>query len=281
VVSPIYQDAHLAVDQAEVHYVVHLTNRTAEPQDFKLSTVDFGSLNDSGGVAFLGTSTSDFSKKYGLASWMKLDQSTVDVPSGKSVEVGVTIANSDSLTVGGHYGAILATAQTAPEDGVIRPRVGVFEVLSSLLLLVKDGPAVNRAMEVVSQTTNGSLMKFPGTVTDKFRNTGNVHVVPRGVVEIRDPLGRLVARGAINEDSGIMLPQMERKYETPLMRLAAVYLPGRYSVNLTYRFDGTTSTKSFTASIWYLGRAGVWGGLAVILLILGAGVWGLRRRLRA
>jgi hypothetical protein len=66
-----------------------------------------------------------------------------------------------------------------------------------------------------------------------------------------------------------------------MMRLAAAYLPGRYSVNLTYRFDGTQTSRSFKVYFWYLGQAGVWGGIAATLLLLGAVMWVLRRRIRA
>jgi hypothetical protein len=273
VVSPIYQNVSIGAQQAQAHYEVTLSNSTAADQSFKLSTVDFGSLNDSGGVAFLGSSTSSFSKKYGLSGWMKLDSDTVAVPQGKSVQIGVSILNSDTLTAGGHYGAILATALTAPDGPAVQPRVGVFEVLSSLLLLIKQGGATP-SLSVTAQSADGGWWRMPSSVTDRFQNSGNVHVVPRGVVEVKDPLGKVVMRGSINENSGIILPQMYRKYATPLMAMEAAWVPGRYSVVLSYRFDGTNSTKIFATGFWFLGRWGIAAvGVLLIFVLVSLGLW--------
>lgn len=279
VVSPAYQNVSIGQSQEQAHYEVTLTNSTGTDQAFKLSTVDFGSLNDSGGVAFLGSSTSSFAKKYGLSNWMKLDADTVTVPAGKDVQIGVSVLNSDTLTSGGHYGAILATAQTAPNGPAMQPRVGVFEVLSSLLLLIKQGGAPP-SLIATSQSANGGWWNMPSTVTDRFQNQGNVHVTPRGVIEVTDPLGRVVERGSINVDSGIILPQMYRKYTTSLYTMAKPRIPGHYLVKLTYRFDGTTDTKVFTSSFWYFGPPGlgILAGLIALLAVVVAGIWWRRRQ---
>lgn len=268
-VSPFYQNVSLGEHQAQAHYTVTLTNNTASDQSFKLSTMDFGSLNDSGGVAFLGSATSSYAKKYGLAAWMKLDADTVTVPQGKEAQIGVSILNADSLTAGGHYGAILATALTAPNGQVVRPQVGVFAVLSSLILLVKQGGAPP-ALSVTKQASNGGWWRLPSLVTDQFSNDGGVHVVPRGLVEVRDPMGRVVERGAINEDSGIILPQMERKYVTPLLSLASARIPGTYTVVLSYRFDGAAGSRTFRSSYLYLGPLGLAIIGLVVALVLGS-----------
>jgi hypothetical protein len=279
VVSPIYQNVSIGAEQPQAHYVVNLNNNTQLAQAFKLSTEDFGSLNNSAGVAFLGTSTSSFAKKYGLSSWMKLDQNTVTVPAGQSVNVGVTIENSDTLTAGGHYGAILATALTAPNGPAVQPRVGVFEVVSSLILLIKQGD-VSLGLVAASQSSNGGWWAVASNVTDKFSNTGNVHVIPRGLVQVRDPLGHVVERGSINEDSGIILPENSRTYVTPMMKLVAAKWPGQYSVTLTYRIDGDAGQKTITSSYWYLGMMGTLAAVVVVLIVGGAGLVILRPRLR-
>jgi hypothetical protein len=121
----------------------------------------------------------------------------------------VTIDNSSSLTPGGHYGAILATAQTAPTDKPMQARVGVLAVLSSLILLVKDGgPPPN--LDLKSQTISGRGLQLPSQVDQQFVNAGDVHVVPRGVVQVIDPAGHVVERGALNVNSGIILPAIRR-----------------------------------------------------------------------
>jgi len=267
VISPIYQNVTLKADQDQAHYFVNLQNTTPSDQVFKLSTLDFGSLNDSGGVAFLGSSTSDFAKKYGLAKWMKLEEDTVTVPAGESVKLGVTVDNSPSLIGGGHYGAILATAQTAPGDKAAQARVGVFAVLSSLILLVKE-PSEAPGMEVVLQAHDGSWLALPITITDRFKNTGTVHVIPRGLVEVKDPAGKGVERGSLTVDSGIILPEAARSYQTQLMKLRESPMPGRYTVIATYRIGNDTKTKTYVTTFLYLGTAGLMVGSGLVLLAI-------------
>jgi hypothetical protein len=278
-ISPVYQNVSIGLDQPQARYVITLANKTGVDQAFKLSIVDFGSLNESGGVAFLGTSSSNFAQKYGLSSWMRLDQEAVTVPDGGRAQIGVTVTNSPSLRPGGHYGAVLATALTAPNGPPVQSRVGVLEVLSSLLLLLKDGGAPPD-LRMVSQIVNQDGLRLPTQVEDRFQNAGTVHVVPRGVLEVRDLFGRLVERGALNEDSGAILPQSYRRYNTPLARIATAWLPGRYEVKTTYRYDGSAVTKTFSSAFWYFGSVYAWAASAIVLLAVAGLVWWLRRKQR-
>ncbi len=278
-ISPIYQNVTLDPNAPQSHYVATLSNSTTFSQAFKLSTVDFGSLNESGGVAFLGTSSSAFARRFGLSAWMQLDQNAVVVPAGASVDIGVTIVNSSNLQPGGHYGAVLATAQTAPNGSPQTSRVGVLEVLSSLILLVKGGgPPPD--LELAAQSVNRIGSRFPTAVTDRFHNIGDVHVVPRGVATVRDPLGKVVARAALNENSGIILPQTYRLYSAPFTPMARAEIPGRYQVMTSYRFDGTEATKTFTSWFWYVPPVWFWVGVALVLAALSLIVWWYVRRRR-
>jgi hypothetical protein len=275
-ISPSFQNVSIAKNQAQAHYFVTLTNLTSHDQAFKLSVEDFGSLNESGGVAFLGTSSSAFARKYGLSAWLTLDQGQVTVPAGQSEQIGVTLNNSASLTPGGHYGAILATELAGANGSAAQLHVGVLAVLSSLILLIKEGgPPPN--LVLVGQTVDKSMFAMPTTVSDRFENLGNVHVVPRGLIQVTDPWGRAIDRGSINVNSGIILPSMFRRYDTPLVPLATAIWPGRYTVATAYRYDGTTATKPYTTTFWYAGSPLLWVGV-VLLVGVAAGVLWLWRR---
>ena len=278
-ISPFYQNVSIAQYQPSARYVLTLSNTSSVVQTFRLTTQDFGSLNQSAGVAFLNSS-STYAKKYGLAAWMQLDQEAVTIPASASSQVTVTINNSPSLTPGGHYGAILATAQSAPTDKPTQPRVGVLAVLSSLILLIKGGGAPPN-LDLQSQTVYGRGLGLPSQVDQQFVNAGDIHVVPRGVVQVLDPTGRVVERGALNVNSGIILPGTERSYNTPLAELASAWMPGNYKVLTTYRYDGTIATKTFSSQFWYISAVQLWV-LLTILMAAGAVavVWWRRRRRR-
>jgi hypothetical protein len=278
IVSPAFQSVILTTGQAQAQYSLQLTNTTPNDQDFRLSVVDFGSLDDSGGVAFLGAPTSELEHRYGLAAWMSLSTNTVYIAAGKSVQVSVTIANRASLAPGGHYGAILATAVTdTGKDMASDPRVNFRQVLSSLVLLTKDG-GINAELKLTGQTVNHSGLRMPSSAAQRFQNTGNVHLVPRGTVVVKDPTGRVVSRGALNEGSSTILPESFRRYDTPLINVAAAWLPGRYQAVTSYRYDGTEQTKTLATGFWYVGIGIVWIAGVIALGCIGLLGWALWRR---
>jgi hypothetical protein len=274
--SPAFSEVEVKADQLRVQYELKLKNHNRFDQNFRLSVVDFGSLDEEGGVAFIGQSTSELEHRYGLASWMTPEKNTVFVPAGGEAKLVVTIDNRASLAPGGHYGAVLATAITDTGQDVVNPRVGVKEVLSSLVLASKDGGA-RQELKLVQQAGNGTWWRLPTTVALRFQNSGNVHVTPRGVVEVKDPVGTVVQRAAINEGSGVILPESFRRFHTPLMSLQTAWMPGIYQILTTYRYDGTDTTQTITTNVWYCGAVVVWLVALMAALAVAVLAWWLWR----
>jgi hypothetical protein len=277
-VTPAFQtitlDAHGNADLS-----IDLANHTANDQSFQLSVADFGTLNESGGVAFLGTPARELDHPYGLVSWLQLDQNVVFVPAGKVVTLKASVENRDSLAPGGHYGAILATAVTdSGKFKSVSPQVGLRAVLSSLILVTKSGGAAPE-LNLLSEDSTHNLFALPSTLDQRFQDAGNVHVVPRGTTTIRDPFGKVVSSGALNEDSVFVFPESFRRIRVNLSELAQAFVPGRYSVTTIYRYDGTEGTKTFIDHVWYAGAILVWLSWSMIAGVLIAAIWWwLRRR---
>lgn len=275
-ISPAFQELTLKAGESQLQYTVKVTNQSPQSQVFALTAVDFKSLDETGGVAFVGKPARELDHKYGLASWMRLDQSSVTVKPGETVDVAAAIENRDTLAPGGHYGAVLATAATDAGGATGQFRVGLRQVLSSLVLLIKEGGS-KPDLKLAGQTTDGDWLKLPTRSEQRFYNAGGVHVVPRGVVAVNDPTGKVVVRGALNEASGVILPESYRRYQTALTQVARAWMPGRYTVETMYRYDGTEQTKRFVSSFFYAGSPLVWGGLAGLLLVAAGMIWARRR----
>jgi hypothetical protein len=150
----------------------------------------------------------------------------------------------------------------------------VKQVLSSLVLVSKKGGEV-MDLRLASQQGNSRAWQLPGSVEYRFQNTGNVHVIPRGVSEVKDPLGRLVLRSSINEESAVILPESFRKYYSQLLPIATAWMPGRYQIVTTYRYDGTDQTKRLVTTFWYAGLLVVWLAVIGALVAVGGLVWWL------
>lgn len=247
-VSPAFQEITLASEEKEKTFSVFVTNDTAGSVILRLSVLDFGSLDESGGVAFLGASN-DLEKKYALASWMRPEKDVIILASGETKDIRITIENRDSLGPGGHYGAL--TFQTEDDtalDGT-SSMIAVNQLFSMLVFVKKVGGEIYD-LDLTNQEYASMMVRFQDIIRLRFQNSGNVHLVPRGVITITDPLGRSVAKGIVNQESAIILPETFRVYPVRLTQMATSFIPGRYTMETAYRYDGkdgfiTTSLRFY------------------------------------
>jgi hypothetical protein len=103
-------------------------------------------------------------------------------------------------------------------------------------------------------------------VTLRFENSGNVHVVPRGILTLTDPIGRTVGRGILNESSSMILPESQRFYKTELRRLAPLFVPGWYSLTISYRYDGKNEFEAVSSKIFFFPWQSIVGIVTTIVL---------------
>lgn len=234
-ISPALQEIVLDEKGGEKDFFVTLTNDTENLVTLQISEFDFGSLDESGGVAFLGAS-SDLEKKYALASWMRPEKDTLTLNPAETGQVRVTIENRDSLSPGGHYGAL--TFKSIPSDDTTGTNTLSVNQLFSTLVFVKKVGGEIYGLKLGDIEYKAGLVQWQNTLPLRFQNTGNVHVIPRGRAIITDPLGRTVSKGIINEESSLILPETLRTYPVPLKKLAMSFMPGRYTLDIAYRYDG-------------------------------------------
>lgn len=236
--SPLFHEVTFEASDTEKRVEVEVSNRTDRDAEFVLSAVDFGTLDESGGVAFLGGG-GDFERRYGLASWMRLPTDRMILPAGGTEVIPIVIENKESLSPGGHYGAVAFQMENASGDTLESSLVSVRSSFASLFFVKKSGG------EVMNLEYRGVLrmdrdpLGVPGKIFLRFQNAGNAHLVPRGIVTVRDMRGRVVRRSVLNEESGRILPESFRTYTVPLKDIAPAFLPGKYVISVEYRYDGS------------------------------------------
>lgn len=185
----------------------------------------------------------------------------------------VRIENRESLSPGGHYGALVFKNISPSRSGV--PNVAINQILSSLVFVKKTGGAVY-GLELASVEYGNHWLGFETRVTPRFKNPGNVHVVPRGEVRVIDPLGRLTYRGVVNEGSTIILPETFRAYPLKLFAVEKAILPGYYVLELDYRYDGRDEKERWSEQFLYIPPL-FWVGLALIGVLIVVFFWRRRR----
>jgi len=270
--SPFEQNITFSPGEAVQSFNLTLTNDTPTVQELDLSVHDFGSLNDTGGIVIEGSNS--YTEHYGLASWISLGTDTVILAPHQSRLIPVTVENRQDLAPGGHYGAVVATVNnldTNPGNKVV-----LNQQLVSLILVDKQG-GEHYDMRLDSIATNGNWFRLPTTVQLRFQDSGNVQVVPRGIVQLLGPTGGVISQGTINSDSDFVLPETYREIYVPLTVInRADPWPGVYRIRVLYRYDGINVTASRTESVRYLSL-----GTFIILLILFVIVWRIVRSRRA
>jgi hypothetical protein len=282
-INPFFQDITLDKNQSGAPFQLEVANNNKLPAVLRLSVLDFGALDESGGVAFLGgeglPGQGSPEQKYGLASWISLENDTLVIGPGEKQFVKGTIQNKESLSPGGHYGAIFFKTEKGSDASINNQNnVTLDPSFASLLFVRKIGGEIY-GLQLSDENTSSNLFRLPNTTRLRFQNTGNVHVTPRGMVEFFDPLGRLVSRGIINSESGIILPETFRVFPTPMRTLTLAFLPGRYKISTAYRYDGQDSFFGRNSSFYFIPPI-----FFVIVLMLAGGIlvfWRWRGKAKA
>ncbi|MBW3538505.1 hypothetical protein KY386_03375 [Candidatus Parcubacteria bacterium] len=268
-VTPALKEVTLAPGQPQEAFLLSVRNNTPAALSLRLSVVDFGVLDETGGVAFLGE-TSDLERRYGLAAWAKLDRSTMTLPPGANGKVKLTINNQETLTPGGHYGAVLFKVDNGASKRPEGQKVTLNQVFSSLILVKKVG-GERYGLSLAGHDSSSWRFNLPNQLQLRFSNPGNVHVTPTGTIKLIDPLGREVARGTINPEAGRILPESFRLYRTKLKSTASAWLPGYYRTQISYGYDAQTDRTLVQSKFMLVNLPLV--PLLVVLLLVALWLW--------
>lgn len=266
-ITPFLQTVSLPASDPDKSFQVSVTNNSNNTQKFTFSALDFGSLDETGGLIFAGSNQTALIKKYGLVKWLTLSDSELSIEPHVTAQITARIINDDSLSPGGHYAAIVASVINGNQS--ISNSVTLNQKLTSLILATKTG-GEKYDLRLETLAYSSSLNHLPQTARLVFKNNGNVHTVPRGVIELKNSSGRTVAKGIINEASSYVLPESKREMYVPLHRLnSGRNWPGTYRLQATYHYDGydTYATRSITL------RYIPWITVVLVPLVI-AFIWG-------
>lgn len=275
-VSPAFAQISIQATESEYPFKFMITNDQNYPVTLSLSSADFNSLNETGGLFFVGSNPTDLQKRYGLAKWMSLPASTATIPAKKTVSLTASILNQDTLAPGGHYGAIMLSIASDSNASTSQNKVAVQPIASLLLFVNKVGGDIHK-LNLTNVYIGRSFFGLPSSITSRFHNDGNTHLVPRGTVTITNSKGRLVGNGVINENSNLILPQTYRSFIVPIAKISRVSVLARYKVDVNYRFDGYDQFRTYQTSILVVTPIG-FIAVALIVVIMGAGAYGLYKR---
>ena len=233
-VSPSIAHIDLATDPAE--YLITYTNNFDTDITLNLSAKDFTELEDSYKLEFLSENQAQ-NYKYSLSSWISFENKTLELAPKEKKTIKIFIDKS-RITKGGHYASILAEiVQPNPQKDI-----SIKAILSSLLFVrASTGKEIEEG-KISSLEPLRDNIEYANKFLLRFQNNGNVHVVPYGLLQVYDPLGNLVGKGIVNENSLDALPESIRSYNITIATVAKILVPGNYTSKLSLHF-GKTNQK--------------------------------------
>lgn len=269
IVSPSIMQLDLKEDKPV--YILTYKNTTQNDLVIKLHAQDFRELEDGWKINFLEEKDAQ-NYLYSLSSWITLDKESFVLKPGEQQPVTVTIADK-KLPSGGHYASIIAELESINEAG----KVGLKGELSSLLFVrASTGNEIEEA-SVESFEQNSSWMSFPPNFTLRFKNSGNTQLTPHGLLVIKDIFGNEVARGILNENSLIALPESIRRYDISQTPHSTFLWPSRYKANLTVTYGKTEKKIQQEIMFYSLGSTNLFV-VTVVLFGIGYSIVFLKRR---
>lgn len=233
-VFPSIAHIDLATDQPE--YDLTYINNTKYDINLTLSVQDFSELEDSYKFNFL--SPKDASNyKYSLSSWITFENKNLELSPGEKKSIKVFI-DKERITKGGHYASILAEISSQSTS----KQVNVKAILSSLLFVRASTGLEVESGKISSFRASRDWLDFPQSFILRFENSGNVHVIPYGLLTVNDFFGNQITKGVLNENSLDALPESIRRYDINVASDSNIKWPGFYKAKLFVHF-GKTNQK--------------------------------------
>lgn len=261
--------------------VIKLFNETDEEITLTGEVRTFKALNETGAPSFLSPEEST-----DLATWLKLDEATVTLPTNGRKDVLFSIDVPADAEPGGHFAGILWTPTgTTTLEG---SGVGI-TMKTGTLVLVRVAGEVSETGRLASFTADRQSYNYlPVNFAVRFENLGNVHLKPVGVIEIKNLVGRKVASLPVNGDLANVLPESIRKFDalwqkTEVPRGASEWQKerenfawGKYTATLILNYSeeeqATTATLVFWVFPW---RVTIFYSVLALIIILLV-VWGIK-----
>lgn len=238
--SPAIENLSLRANQKSASYKITLNNNQNRPVKVSVTSLDFKSLNDTGGLAFIGNTAGQLSHKYGLAGWLDLPKQ-ISLDPYSSQPVVVTIENRPDLSPGGHYAAILFSLSSRSDA---KTQVQLNQVVSSLLFVSKMG-GETYAVNLSKADFNGNWFRWPSQARLYFKNTGNTQTAPHGIFSLRK------SKQILNPDSNLVLPESTRVYQLNLT-VKKPFWPWLYRARISYRAGPASPLVSNDVSVVYI-----------------------------
>jgi len=216
-----------------------------------------------------------------LAEWITVTSDSITIPRQQAQTIRFSVTVPNEAPPGGHQAALLiGTQPPVQSDGGMSVQTSQF--VTALLFLKVDGEIREtgriRSLEATSLTQRPDI-----DVSLRFENTGNVHVLPQGEIEIFNMWGQSRGLIPVNQRTqfGKVLRETTREYTFRWQGDVSFFDIGRYTARATVGYgEGTKKFDSATTHFWlipYTAISLIVGGFIVFLYVIS---WAIKAYIR-
>lgn len=241
---------------------IAVSNRTRQKVTFKIETEDFtGSDDPTTPVVLLEGDSSPYSFRANIVP----EIASFSLEPGQRITIPVKIQAPAGQQPGGYYSSVLVSNEPSKDlPGSSDSTAGKTKTISRLgvLFFVRvNGPADEKG-ELSEFRLKGSKKLFyqkgPFTFEILYKNSGNVHLVPYGKIEVTNLFGQKVA--SLPVDAYFSLPRSMRYREVVW---SPGFLLGRYVAHLTLNRGYGQLVDTEEIVVWVL----PWKFLLIVLAV--------------
>lgn len=224
--------------------IIDITNTSDRSLPVNITVNDFIPVGDNGQQQFVDPGQGD--PHYSLSKWITFTSNPKPtLAPGEKTSLSFNINVPQDAEDGGHYGAILfgfQSSQSLVTGSAVEEKIGA-------IILVKTGK-VNESGQVVKFGPEHGFYEYPPvSFTTLFKNTGNVHVKPRGAIGITNMFGTKVASVQVNENANNVLPNTERTFTSAWKDSFGF---GRYTAKEQLVYGDSGQVVTMSASFWVI-----------------------------
>jgi len=268
--APVEEDFTLGPGKAEFWLdpgeeatkMIYVTSRLGKPMKFRVEVEDFRG-SETG--EFASTLLGDERGPYSLKDYLRPEVYEFTLNHGQKINLPIKVSIPQNAEPGGLYGAVIIT--TVPEEtktGEVIDAQGQIQFISrvaSLFFVRVNGNVLEEGGLEDFSTLNSKSIYSSGSVpfTILYRNTGNVHLVPYGVIEIKNIWGKKIEE--IEIDPYFIMPRSLRTRESKWERPTSL---GMYTAHLSLNRGYQDIVDEAKLSFWIL----PWKIISASLLIL-------------
>ena len=224
-----------------------VTNRLGKTMKFRVDFEDFiGSAKGEQPAILLGEAKSPYS----LKDYFKSEVKEFILDHGEKIVLPIEIYLPQDIEPGGFYGAVLiSTAPPKLEEETAQEQIQIVGRVGTLFFVRTEGEIFQKGQleKFIVADSRKFFEKGPISFSVFSRNTGSVHLVPYGVIEIKNLFGKKI--GEVDIEPFFVMPASLREIRATWQRQIGI---GKYTATLYLNRGYQNLVDKAEVSFWIL-----------------------------